>query len=485
MSQTASLSHDPESASSYIENFKARLARIASHYDARAERPSKASLSYRKALAHYLRLIIPRDASILEIGCADGAMLELLGNRQVAGIDLSPKQIEKACRNLPDGQFAVEAAETFRSDGKFDYVLIHDTLHTCVDVQAAMENARSAATAKTRLVVTYYNLLWRPVLALCDFLGLRKEPPAANWLAPSDVRNLATLSGWSLVREEARLLVPVEIPLVGTFINRLLAPLLSPLCLAHIAVFRLTDAAKRRAEKVSVVVPARNEAGNIQNALDRLPRLAPHTELIFVEGNSTDDTWDAIQALQTTRPDITLLKLRQTGRGKGDAVRAGFQAATGDILMILDADLTVSPEELPKFVAALESGVAEYANGVRLVYPMDKRAMRFFNLCANKFFAIAFSWLLGQDIKDTLCGTKVLWREDYLRIAANRSYFGDFDPFGDFDIIFGATKANLRMVDVPIRYRERIYGTTNIQRWRHGAILLRMLLLAAARLKFV
>jgi hypothetical protein len=116
---------------------------------------------------------------------------------------------------------------------------------------------------------------------------------------------------------------------------------------------------------------------------------------------------------------------------------------------------------------------------------MDEKAMRFLNLCANKAFALLFSWLLGQPVKDTLCGTKVLTKSNYQKIAENRSYFGDFDPFGDFDLLFGASKLNLKIQDLPVRYRERVYGQTNIQRWKHGWLLLEMVAFAAAKLKFV
>ena len=177
--------------------------------------------------------------------------------------------------------------------------------------------------------------------------------------------------------------------------------------------------------------------------------------------------------------------LRQPGKGKGDAVRTGFDAAEGDILMILDADLTMPPENLPQFYAAIASGKAEFVNGTRLVYPQENKAMRFLNLLGNKFFSLVFSWLLGRPMKDTLCGTKVLTRVNYRKIADNRSYFGEFDPFGDFDLIFGAGKLNLKIMDLPVRYRERIYGDTNISRWRDGWLLLRMVLFAARRIKFI
>jgi glycosyltransferase involved in cell wall biosynthesis len=237
--------------------------------------------------------------------------------------------------------------------------------------------------------------------------------------------------------------------------------------------------------RVSVVVAARNESGNIAEIFERLPAMGAGTELVFVEGHSTDDTWQAIEREIARHPDAPARLFRQTGKGKGDAVRKGFAEAKGDLLMILDADLSVAPEDLPRFYEAWHSGKADFVNGVRLVYPLEERAMRFLNQMGNKFFSLAFSWLLGQSVKDSLCGTKVLSRSDYAVIAANRAYFGEFDPFGDFDLLFGAAKYNLKILDLPIRYRERRYGATNIQRWSHGLLLLRMVLYALGRIKFV
>jgi glycosyltransferase involved in cell wall biosynthesis len=233
-------------------------------------------------------------------------------------------------------------------------------------------------------------------------------------------------------------------------------------------------------------VPARNEAGNIEAVLTRFPKMGPDDELIFVEGHSTDNTWEKIQEIaEKYAQKLTIKIARQDGKGKGDAVRKGFSIASKEILMILDADLTVPPEDLPKFYYALVSGKGEFINGTRLVYPMEKKAMRFWNIVGNKFFATAFSFVLGQRLKDTLCGTKVLTRANYLKIATHRSYFGEFDPFGDFDLLFGASRLGLKIIEIPIASKERTYGETNIQRWRHGALLFRMLFFAARRIKFL
>ena len=308
-----------------------------------------------------------------------------------------------------------------------------------------------------------------------------------NWLTTEDVSNLLNLAGFENIRHWSEVLFPFPVPLLEPFSNRFLVrffPFRS-LAWANFIVARPLPKPAPKQSSVSVIVPARNEAGNIAAIFDRVPQMGRETELIFIEGHSQDDTFETIEREMAARPATQSQAHRQSGIGKADAVRLGFDVASGDILMILDADLTVPPEDLPRFYDALVNGTGEFINGVRLVYPMEDQAMRPLNFLGNKFFSLAFSWLLGQPIKDTLCGTKVLWQESYKKIAANRSYFGDFDPFGDFDLIFGATKLNLKIVDLPVRYRERTYGDTNISRWKHGWLLLRMVWFAARRIKFI
>jgi hypothetical protein len=457
--------------------------RLREHYKDQKKLPLT-SRSYRSLLAHYLNFLIPSSASVFEVGVGSGYLLGLLNGARKGGCDLSPEQASAAAGRLPDAEIFTAAGEEFVGGSSYDCIVMADTVNEAVDVQKMFENAHQLAHPETRLVVTSMNSLWRPLLSLARRLGCRIAMPAQNWLAPDDVRDLLELAGWEVVTFQPRILCPLPLPVLARVLNRFVAPLVPWLCLTNIVVARPAPS-PLKSGKVSVVIPARNEAGNIEAAIRRLPDLGPDPEVIFVEGGSRDNTWDEILRVQKANPHIRILALKQSGKGKGDAVRVGFQEATGDILMILDADLTMPPEDLPKFRDALVSGRAEFANGVRLVYPMEGHAMRFLNLCANKFFAIAFGWLLGQSVKDTLCGTKVLTREAYNRIANNRSYFGDFDPFGDFDLLFGASKLNLKIRDIPIRYRDRTYGETNINRWRDGSLLFRMLFYAALKLKFL
>ena len=394
-------------------------------------------------------------------------------------------------RHFPQGR-QLTAAELAAMPAPLDadYLVLNGVLHYQRDIQGYLESLHEYLAPDTRLIITYYSSLWKPLLALATLLGLREKSLEPNWLAHEDVANLLHVSDFETIRIDSKILMPLYVPLLSTLCNRFLAPLplLRWFTMVNILIARRRPVAdpKSNAPSVSVVVAARNEAGNIEDIVRRVPQMGPDDELIFVEGGSSDATWECIQDVQRRYGEArNIIATQQDGKGKGDAVRKGFGRATKDILMILDADLTVAPEDLPKFYRAAASGKGEFINGSRLVYPMDKGAMRFFNLLANKFFAQAFSFVLGQRFKDTLCGTKVLSRSNYQKIAAHRSFFGEFDPFGDFDLIFGADRLGLRIVEIPIVYGERTYGTTNISRWRHGVLLLRMLAFASGRLKFI
>jgi SAM-dependent methyltransferase len=458
---------------------------VRAHFDARPAETTSASRSYRRLLAHYYNLLIPAGASVLEVGCGDGELLALLEAGRKTGIDLSDTQLARARARMPDATFLAQAGELLDLRETFDVIIVSETLDLAADVQRLFEQLTAVATPETRLIINFHNNLWRPVFAVGEWMRLRTAVPSANWLSSHDVRNFLELSDWEAIKRQPRILWPLATPLLAPLLNRWLAPFLPFACLSLFTIARLRPAGATKSLSVSVIVPARNEAGNIEAAVLRTPQMGAWTELIFVEGHSKDNTWDEIERVRAAYPGRRITTLRQTGKGKGNAVREGYAVATGDILMILDADLTMPPEELPKFYDAIATGKAEFANGSRLVYPMEKKAMQFLNMIANKFFGLAFSWLLGQQVKDTLCGTKVLTREHYLKIAANRAYFGEFDPFGDFDLLFGADKQNLKIRDIPIRYRERTYGSTNIQRWRHGLLLFRMLGVAARKLKFI
>jgi ubiquinone/menaquinone biosynthesis C-methylase UbiE len=443
--------------------------------------------AYQQRLAEVYRSLIPAGSRVLEIGCAAGDLLAALEPSYGVGVDFSAGMLDLARSRYPHLHFIEGDAHSLHLDETFDTIILSDLVNDVWDVQTVLENLAPMTTPRTRIIVNSYSRLWEMPLKLAQRLKLAKPTLYQNWLTTEDIGNLLRLCNFELIRHWQEVIYPLPTPVINPFANRYLArmPLFKHLAVTNLYVARPMAAQTQQEPLVSVIVPARNEAGNIEAIFQRTPEMGRGTELVFVEGHSRDNTYDTIEERIAAHPERHTQLHRQTGVGKGDAVRLGFEKATGDVLMILDADLTMPPEDLPRFYEALVSGKGEFVNGVRLVYPMEDEAMRFANLLGNKFFSYAFSWLLGQPIKDTLCGTKVLWKRDYERIAANRSYFGDFDPFGDFDLLLGAARQSLKIVDIPIRYRQRTYGTTNIQRWRHGLLLMRMVVFAARRIKFV
>ena len=444
---------------------------------------------YHRRISRVYRFLVPPGLKVIEIGCGQGDLLASLQPSQGIGLDFSGEMISRAREKHPEIIFIEGDAHDMPVDGKFDVIILSDVINDFWDVQHVFTQMEKLSTQDTRIILNVFSRMWELPLLVPQALGLSTRMLPQNWLTPEDVSNMLELTGFETVRCWQEILWPIDTPFLADLMNRVLVKFWP---FRYLALTNFIIARKKPGETktgkdpvVSVVVPARNEEGNIEEIFQRVPEMGAGTELIFVEGNSKDDTYSTILNAMRRHPEKRSLLFRQTGKGKGDAVRMGFQNASGDILMILDADMTVPPEDLTRFYEAIRSGKGEFINGVRLVYPMEKQAMRYLNLLGNKFFSLAFSCLLGQPIKDTLCGTKVLNRGNYQRIADNRAYFGDFDPFGDFDLLFGAAKLNLKIVEVPIRYRERKYGETNIDRWRHGLLLLKMTLFALKRIKLV
>lgn len=461
----------------------------ADHWDAQVDRqPGSLSQHYHRRLAEIYRHVIAEANSVLELGCGVGRLFDAIDPQKGVGVDISHRMTAAANARHAKFQFYCADAQTVElGDVKFDVIILSDLLNDLWDVQATLVHIKKFCTEHTRVIFNIHSHLWEYPRRLANIFQIVTPNLPQNWLTPVDIDNLSKIAGYDPIRRWQELLCPVPIPFISDLCNRILVkfPIVRAAAVSNFYTLRPIGISRRTiVPSVSVVIPARNEAGNIAEILERVPQMGSRTEIIFVEGNSTDDTFDTIgKAIFRLSPAGYRL-IRQPGKGKGDAVRAGFEAATGDMLMILDADMTVPPEDLPRFYDVLVNGLGEFANGVRLVYPMQDGAMRFFNLIGNKFFSWVFSWLLGQPIRDTLCGTKVLWADDYRRIADGRSYFGDFDPFGDFDLLFGAARQQLKIVEVPVRYQSRRYGQTNIQRWRHGWLLLKMVIFAARRLKF-
>lgn len=459
------------------------------YFDSIAEsRPKwrKRNRYYNALLEKYFKFIVPAGSKVLEVGCGTGELLNAVQPLKGVGIDYSEKIVKIASENFKDMMFYVQDAEKIKLNETFDYIILSDLLSSVQDVQKVFQCLKTVSDENTRIIISNYSYLWEPVLKIGEGLGLKQKQPLMNWLSAKDIENILSLEGFELIKSERKILFPKKILLLSAFLNSFVInlPFIKNLSLVNFLVVRKREE-KKEEHSATIVVPARNEKGNIESAITRTPAFGTFQEFIFIEGGSKDGTYEEILRVQEKYKDKIIVAMKQSGKGKGNAVREAFAAATGDVLMILDADLTMPPEDLPKYYEALVSNKGEFINGCRLVYPMEGQAMRFLNLIANKFFGVLFTYLLGQNLKDTLCGTKVLYKKDYEHIMNNRKYFGDFDPFGDFDLLFGASKLNRKIVEMPIRYKDRQYGETQIKRFSHGWLLIKMSLFAAKKMKFI
>lgn len=435
---------------------------------------------------HLLRFIIEPQKRVLNIRCQTGHLLDAVNPSRGVGVEISEEMVEVAKCAYPQFEFVQSDSEAYQPSEKFDYIIFSDVSDT-VDLQSSLVRLQAACLPHTRLVIYTYNHLWRPALYLADRLGLRMPRREPNWLSEHDLRIFLGLSGFELLYVYYTVLFPKWLPIISWFFNQIIArlPVLRRLCLIKILVARPVPSKRKPQEvSVSVIVPCKNEQGNIEAAVTRIPEMGKHTEMIFCDDKSTDGTAEEVRRMQRDYPERDIKLVEGPGICKADNVWTGFAAASGDVLMILDADLTVMPEELPLFFNAIVEGKGEFINGTRLVYPMQKMAMNTLNMIGNTFFSKAFSFILGQPIKDTLCGTKVLWRQDWERIKPLIGSWGAKDKWGDYELLFGAAKRNLRIHDLPIHYQERRYGTTKMVKvfW-NGVNMLRMCVAAWRKFK--
>uniref|UniRef100_Q026B6 Glycosyl transferase, family 2 n=1 Tax=Solibacter usitatus (strain Ellin6076) TaxID=234267 RepID=Q026B6_SOLUE len=376
-----------------------------------------------------------------------------------------------------------EFPDVSRGDEERIAVLVNGTFNHDFDIAGLLLQLRPKLSRSSRLLVVLYNPYLRWLYELANRLGIRQGELPSTFVTRVDLANIARVAGFEVVRQQLAGYCPWRLLGVGTAINRILplVPLVRWLSLTDLATLRPVE---RSLPGISCVIPARNERGNIENALRRFPDLGCETEILFVEGHSSDGTWEEIQRIaERYRGKFRIQALQQTGKGKANAVRLGFAHATQPLLVILDADLTMPPEMLGRFYQAYCQGYGDFINGSRLVYPMEGAAMRFLNRLGNVFFAKMLSGVLDVRIGDSLCGTKLLTRRDYQRMVAWRGDFGDFDPFGDFELLFPAAVLGLGIVDIPVRYMARTYGETNILRFRHGLLLLKMTWVGFFRIK--
>lgn len=440
----------------------------ADHWAAKTE-------GYHGLIRSIYRALLPGSARVLEIGCGRGDLLASLEPARGVGVDVSPRMIEAARKRHPELEFVQAAGESISLGETFDYIVLSDLVPYVDDLQALMAAIAAHCHQRTRVIANTYSNVWRAPLWVLQALRMRPARPVRNWVAPRDLINLFELGGFDVLEQRNEILLPARLGVLSLAVNGVLArlPLFRSLTLTCWLIARPLPRGGPD-YGVTVVVPCRNEAGMIDAIVKRVPEMGRGTEILFVENGSTDDTGARIEEAIERHPDRDIRLLVMPEGGKARAVHAGFAAARHELLMILDADLSVAPEDLPKFYDALVSGRGELINGSRLVYGMEPGAMRFLNMIGNKFFAWLMSFVLGQYVKDTLCGTKALHRDDYARIMSRREEIEGEDPYGDFDFLLGASLLGLKILNVPVRYAARTYGETKMERFPVGGKLVRL-----------
>ena len=483
--------------------------RIAKHFDHLAPERTcwfQRNRIYSLQILEVCRPFLNPDSHVLELGCSTGDLLNLMTPALGVGVDISARSIEIAAQHYPQFRWLCADVESLPKtaplDEPFDVIVMSDLVGYLYDLQNTLEDIRRLCHSSTRIIISHWNWLWSPALRVAEMLRLKAPDLEVrhNWISPTSLGTFLDLADFEIVQVQSGLLFPYELPVLSPVLNSLShAPLLDHVTLLRTVVARCRKVRREQQHtSVTVVIPSRNEVGNIEAVVRRLPQMGTHTELLFIDGNSTDGTVEKIHEQISTYTDLDIRFMPQNPLsspdsdtppnlmlklGKGDAIRKAFDCASGEILMILDSDLSVPPEELPRFYDALVYGKGRFANGTRMIYPQQQQSMPFANKLGNVFFSLAFSWLLDQRISDTLCGTKALYRQDYRRIAAQRSYFGNFDPFGDFDLLFGAARLGLPLVEVPVHYGARTYGDSKVRVLKHGTLLLRMSWMAFTRFK--
>ena len=475
------------SFSKKISNFYDNIAK------SRKKWIKKSSAFHKEDSLNFNEFILPRS-KVLELGCGTGNLLKSVNPSHAVGVDISKEIIKEAKKEHKEIKFfhgdISKLSSILDRNEKFDYIILSDTIGYLEDIQTTLESLHQYCNKETRLIISYYSPMWTPIFSLATLFRFKMPEIKTQLMNLNDIKNFLNIANFDVVRLEKKILSPLKLFGIGRIINRYLAtmPILSFFCLRHYVVARsLKKACKEEYNSASIIIPCKNEEGNIEQAIARLPKFSKNLEVIFVEGNSKDKTWEKIQVIKkkynTQGSRFKIRSFKQKGKGKADAVFMGFEKAKNEVLFILDADLTVPPEELPKFWKKISCGEAEYLNGTRLIYPMDNDAMRFLNYLANKMFSVIFSWILSQRYTDTLCGTKVITKKNYQKIKIKNKDLGNFDPFGDFFIIFGSSRLCLKMKEIPIRYKARSYGETQISRFSHGLMLIKMVIFAFFKIK--
>ena len=442
---------------------------------------------YHKSVLKHFRMWIPENSKVLELGCGTGDLIGQLRPKLGVGIDISDEMIKQAKEKYPGINFFCDDAESFEINEIFDYIIISGIVGMVDNIQILLGRIKKWVSPDTRVFVDFYNPMWYPFIKFGEKIGLKMPEMIKNWLSVDDIENFLYISGYQVIKRKYLMFFPKNIPLITYILNKFIGnlPFIRRFSLSSVVITRpLVPWPDKEIKSCSVVITCRDEEGNIEGLVTRIPKMGWNTEIIFVEGHSKDNTVAKINEMIKKYPDKDIRMLKQKGIGQGDAFRYGYDEAKGDFVIWLEADLTTPPEEAKLLWDAYINNIGEYVNGSRFIYKMEKNAMPLLNFLGNRFFGVLFTSLLKQRFTDTLCGFKGISKKNYVKIRQQIDFFGDFDPFGDFELIFGAIKNNLKVAEIPVHYKPRQYGESKaygksfFSFMKHGFLLVRMSIIA-------
>ena len=355
---------------------------------------------------------------------------------------------------------------------KYQRIILTDVVENYDDVFALLNIVSNLLTIDGKLIISSINTKYLILSRTLEFLKLKDSNENTSYIHVKKIRNITSGVGLEYQKFYTKQLFPFSFFYVGNVINKIMEIISFQLNLGikTYIIFRPAIITNSKNSK-SIIIPAKNEEGNLVELVSRIPKFE-NTEIIFSYGKSKDNTLKVMKQITQSNKLFKFKLVKQTKNGKANAVWEALNVVENDLIAILDADISVDPETLSDFFDIIEKNNADFVNGTRLIYDMEKNSMRFLNRIGNRFFQFFISKIIKEALTDSLCGTKV-FKKSYLNdLYFWQNIFGKKDPFGDFDLIFAAAYSGQKIVEMPIVYRERKYGTTQIARFKDGFKLL-------------
>lgn len=430
---------------------------------------------YYTQIQRLLKFLIPPGKSILYFGCYREDVIYSLDASSSVVIN---EEVDERISKNKSVEFVHCKYHLYNPQQEYDYIILDTVIGKTENINLLLRNISSACSSHTRIIIHQENYLWRPLLNFAASFGLKKQEKTQNWLSIKDVETYLETAGFESTRVYKKNIFPLKAGFLGPILNHFFStiPVLDFLKLDQFIVGRFNKpfTQLKSSSSLSICLTVKDEEHNIEPIVSSLPVLCENQEILFVEGNSTDNTAKEIERMKMLFPHKNIRLIKQPGKGQGDAIHTGFKEAKGEIIILYEGDGTSEPYDIQYFYEAIEAGRFEFIEGSRFVYPLSHKCMPLANKIGNVVFAKWFSFFLNQRTTDVLSGIKAIRKKDYEKIYNTWGFLGIPDPFGDFELLFGSARYGLKIGEIPIRYKPRVFGESKTSVFKHGWYLLKM-----------